>query len=93
MKCILSMSVFSHILRLQLGEDNLKGDYIDGLFYFVLLCTSSIHSRPFVPRQTWRLTGNRIICMERKSLLLSEDKLTSINNDVRPGKHRVSVGK
>ena len=54
---MLSMSVFSHIRRLRIGEDSLKGDDIDGLLYFVLLFTSSIHSRPLVPRQIWRLTG------------------------------------
>ena len=61
MKCMLSMSVFSHLRRLRIGEDSLKGDDIDGLLYFVLLFTSSIHSRPLVPRQTWRLTGDSSI--------------------------------
>ena len=60
MKCMLSMSVFSHFRRLRIGEDSLKGDDIDGCFYilFYFYITSSMHSRPLVPRQTWRLTGN-----------------------------------
>ena len=62
------MCVFSHIRRLRIGEDSLKGDDIDGILYFVLLFTSSIHSRPLVPRQTWRLTGFnfRETCTGRK---------------------------
>ena len=41
----------------------LKGDDTDGCFYilFYFYITSSMHSLPLVPRQTWRLTG----CYER----------------------------
>ena len=69
MKCMLSMSVFIHIRRLRIGEDSLKGDDIDGCFYilFYFYITSSMHSRPLVPRQTWRLTGYKV-CSTRPEL-------------------------
>ena len=69
MKCMLSMSVFSHLRRLRIGEDSLKGDDIDGCFYilFYFYITSSMHSRPLVPRQTWRLTGYSHIVKSRSN--------------------------
>ena len=60
MECMLSMSVFSYLRRLRIGEDSLKGDDIAGCFifcYLLFILTSSMYPSPLVPRQAWRLTG------------------------------------
>ena len=82
MKCMLRMSVFSLLRRLQIRKDSLRGDDIDGCFYilFYFYITSSMQSRPLVPRQTWRLTGEH----ECLSLVLLS---TNCVFDPRP--HRV----
>ena len=52
MKCMLSMSVFSHLRRLRIGEDSLKGDDIGGfIFCFtVILLLQCIRARLFLAK-------------------------------------------
>ena len=64
MKCMLSMSVFSHFRRLRIGEDSLKGDDIGGIIFFtVILLLQCICTRSFLDKHGVLLVDGGLVVL------------------------------